>query len=150
MSDFTTKALSCAETFNDRTNYISVRNASAWTILDIMVRCIDNGGAPIGFVQDTGFMVLAGTILPGQHVSIDPCATGGGSKPCQATRIEYAFRLRHPTSGQVVPVSGFADDGDNTTYYPSMEFTQPAFMGEFKSDEGMQFSVKRVKITESN
>lgn len=146
MSDLTTKYLSCAETANYRTQYISVRNASSWTILDMIVRCIDNGGAPPGFAQDTGVLVLAGTVLPGEHVSMDPCATGAGPKPCQATRIEYGFRLRHPSSGQVVPVSGIVDDGDTTTYYPFMEFTQPAFIGDVKNDAGLQFSLKRSKV----
>lgn len=120
--------LTCAETYNNRTAFITVNNRSRYTLLDMLVRLIDlSGNVSPGFVADTGFFIVSSSQGPGTVVSIDPCSAGGASKPCQATKIEWTYRIA-TYGGEFPPRSGATSDVDHSTYYSGLTLTQDDFI----------------------
>jgi hypothetical protein len=144
--DFKDKSLGCAETKGNRTDYIDVNNQSEWTMLDVLFRCLDQGEVPVGYVKDTGFFVFAHKVRPGERVTMDPCVLGRGASPCQATRIEWAYRLKHESSGTEVPArSGYADDGDATTYFPRLIVTLSPFVDSEADSHYLKYECERAR-----
>ena len=129
--------LTCAETYNDRTTFITVNNRSRYKILDMQVRLLDlSGNVPIGFVSDTGFFVLVTSQDPGVVSTIDPCVAGGSPKPCQATKFEWTYSiLDKDANTSWGPYRGGTEDGDHSTYYPGLTFTQNNFVDSAKALE---------------
>lgn len=113
----------CRETFDNRTQLMSISNRTNWTVEIVFFQGLDESNlVPPGFITNTGVFV-AGLEQPGPSVvAEDPCHSGAGQRPIQATRGRASIVLRHPISGENFGMNLPDMNGDTSAYWENVHW----------------------------